>query len=291
MFPVLYRNGPIVIYTHDFFTAMGLLAGLLLYYYELRRRGMLGPRIFAISIAAIVGGGIGARLITAWEHMPYYSNMAGAPLSYMISHSGKSIIGGILGGYVAIVLSKRALGYTRSTGDCYAAAIPLAMVIGRVGCFLSELPLGTPTSLPWGVSVSESVAQQFAACPGCQGRMHPSMVYEIIFHLLALVAIWRYRRLMPVQGDTLKLYLLVAALFRFAVEFVRANGDQLAGLSGPQLVLIPLVGLLIYHFVTQVRRGVYWMPPVPVPAHAGRPMVTPPAQTVASGREVLHGES
>ncbi|MDP9379456.1 MAG: prolipoprotein diacylglyceryl transferase [Chloroflexota bacterium] len=263
MYPILYRNGLLTIYTHDFFTALGLLAGLLLYYYELRRRGMLEFRIFVISVMAVFGGGLGARLITAWEHLPYYSNQAGAPLTYLISHSGKSIIGGIAGGYLAIVLSKRALGYTASTGDCYAAAIPLAMVIGRVGCYLSELPLGKPTDLPWGVAASEEAARHFAVCPGCQGKMHPSMLYEIAFHLLALGVILRYRGLVRVRGETLKLYLLAAALFRFLVEFVRANPEQVWGLSGPQLVLIPLTGLLVLHFVRQLRSGVYTMPPAP----------------------------
>jgi prolipoprotein diacylglyceryltransferase len=61
----------------------------------------------------------------------------------------------------------------------------------------------------------------------------------------------------------LKLYLLIAAVFRFLVEFVRANPEQVGGLSGPQLVLIPLTGLLVYHFVRQWRRGSYRMPPAP----------------------------
>ncbi|MDP9350417.1 MAG: prolipoprotein diacylglyceryl transferase [Chloroflexota bacterium] len=269
MYPILYAYGPITIYTHDFFTALGLVAGLLLYYHELRRRSMLSFPIFVISVMAIFGGGLGARLITAWEHLPYYSNQAGAPLSYLISHSGKSIIGGIAGGYLAIVLSKRAFGYTRSTGDCYAAAIPLAMVIGRIGCFLSELPLGTPTTLPWGVSVPSAAAEHFAVCPGCQGRMHPSMVYEILFHLSALLLILRYRHRIIVQGDLLKLYLLAAALFRFLVEFLRANPDQVWGLSGPQLVLIPFTLLLIYHFARRLRSGAYRMPTPPALHNGG----------------------
>lgn len=263
MYPILFRLGPFVLYTHDFFTTLGLLVGLALYYYELRRRGMLSWRIVCISVAAIVGGGIGARTITAWEHLSYYSNSAGVPLSHLIAHSGKSIIGGIAGGYLAIVITKRALHYRHSTGDCYAAAIPLALVIGRIGCFLSELPLGTPTNLPWGIRVGEAAASHFATCPSCQQKMHPSMIYEIIFHLLAFVAIIRYRRFVPVQGDTLKLYLLASALFRFLVEFVRANPEQVAGLSGPQIVLIPLTALLIRHFVLNWRRGVYQMPPAP----------------------------
>lgn len=273
MFPVLYQNGPIVVYTHDFFTALGLLAGLLLYYYELKRRDMLGHEIFWISIAALVGGGIGARLSVLWEHPDYYTTVAGVPLSYYFAHSGKSIIGGIAVGYLAIVLTKRLFHYTRSTGDCYAPAIPLAMAIGRVGCFLSELPLGKPTDLPWGISVSPEAASQFVNCAYCYGKMHPSMLYEIAFHLTAFVLILRYRHLIVVQGDALKIYLLVAAAFRFLVEFVRANGEVVGPFTSAQLALIPLTIPLIIHFIRQWRRGVYNMPRPPL-----RPGYVPPSQ-------------
>jgi prolipoprotein diacylglyceryltransferase len=265
MLPILFQNDFMVIYTHDFFTMLGLLVGLLVYFFELRRRQMLSYKIFLISIAAIFGGGLGCRLITAWEHLPYYTNQGDVPFIYLVAHSGKSIIGGIAGGYLAIKLSKKALGYNLSTDDCYAPAIPLAMAIGRVGCFLSELPLGKPTDLPWGIAASPEAAAHFATCPYCQQKMHPSMIYEIIFHLIAFVVILRFRHLVIVQGDTLKLYLLAAAIFRFLVEFVRANPEQFWGLTGPQIVLIPLTGLLIYHFIKQWRRKVYQMPPAPVP--------------------------
>jgi prolipoprotein diacylglyceryltransferase len=265
MLPILFQNDFMVIYTHDFFTMLGLLVGLLVYFFELRRRQMLSYKIFLISIAAIFGGGLGCRLITAWEHLPYYTNQGDVPFIYLVAHSGKSIIGEIAGGYLAIKLSKKALGYNLSTDDCYAPAIPLAMAIGRVGCFLSELPLGKPTDLPWGIAASPEAAAHFATCPYCQQKMHPSMIYEIIFHLIAFVVILRFRHLVIVQGDTLKLYLLAAAIFRFLVEFVRANPEQFWGLTGPQIVLIPLTGLLIYHFIKQWRRKVYQMPPAPVP--------------------------
>src|SRR5205814_6500016 len=135
------------------------------------------------------------------------------------------------------------------------------------GCFLADLPLGTPTDLPWGVSVPPALAAQLAYCPYCQVKVHPSMIYEIAFHLAAAVLILRYRRLVIVQGDTLKLYLLASAIFRFLVEFVRGNPPQLWVLSGPQVVLIPLTALLVYHFIRQWQRGVYHMP-LPVPAAA-----------------------
>lgn len=259
MYPVLVEAGPFTLYTHDVFTTLGLVAGLTLYYRALRRDGLLDPRITLISLAALVGGGLGAHLLTSWEVLDEVS-AANLPLTYVLTHGPKSIIGGLAGGYLAITLSKRALGYRISTGDYYAAAIPLALVIGRIGCFLSELPLGTPTNLPWAMTVDPDAAAAFLRCPGCNGPMHPSMLYEIGFHLAAFALIWRRAPLLPVRGDTLKAYLLAYGLFRFGVEFVRGNEVQAAGLTGPQIVLIPLVALLVIHFARQLWCGAYRLP-------------------------------
>jgi phosphatidylglycerol:prolipoprotein diacylglycerol transferase len=68
----------------------------------------------------------------------------------------------------------------------------------------------------------------------------------------------------------LKLYLLAYGVFRFGVEFVRGNEIQALGLSGPQLVLIPLVALLLLHFARRLRSGAYRLPvPEPVAATGG----------------------
>jgi prolipoprotein diacylglyceryltransferase len=267
MVTVLARIGPVTVYTHDFFTLLGFAAGLALYYRALRRDDALDGRIIVISLAALVGGALGARLITSWEIVDDV-NQAGLPLTYVLTHGPKSILGGLAGGYLAIVLSKRALGYTLSTGDYYAAAIPLALAIGRIGCFLSELPLGTPSSLPWAMTVSPETAAGFAYCPGCNGPMHPSMLYEIGFHAGAFALLATRGPMLPVRGDTLKLYLLAYGVFRFAVEFVRGNEVQALGLTGPQLVLIPLTALLMYHFARQLRTHAYRLP-VPQRAAAG----------------------
>ena len=266
MHPILFAWGPLTVLTHDAFTVVALALGLAIYYRELSVRGMLGGPIVWISLAAVLGGAIGARLITSWEHVEVYDGLDVRPFTEVIEHSGKSILGAIAGGWIAIALTKRAFGYTRSTGDCYLLAIPIATVVGRIGCFFSELPLGTPTSLPWGISVSPDAAAAFASCPGCDLPMHPSMLYEIAFNLIAIVVILRYRDRVPVPGDAVKIYLLAAGIFRFLVEFVRGNEPQALGLTGPQWVLIPMAGLLVLHFVRQVRRDAYRVPPPPSPS-------------------------
>jgi phosphatidylglycerol:prolipoprotein diacylglycerol transferase len=247
---------------------IALLVGLAVYYRDLRRRGWLDATIVWISLAALLGAIIGARLITSWEHVEVYADLGDRPLTEVIEHSGKSLLGAIAGGYLAIVLAKRAFGYSRSTGDAYALAIPVATVIGRIGCFLSELPLGTPTELPWGIRVAPELAAQFARCPGCDVAMHPSMLYEIAFNLVAAGLIVRFGRRVPVPGDLLKLYLLAAFAFRFLVEFVRGNEVQAFGLTGPQIVLIPMTAWVAIHFIRRYRSAGWSIPPAPRPAAA-----------------------
>lgn len=263
MHPVLVELGDWRLLTHDAFTVLALAVGLAIYWSDLRGRGWLGGPIVWISLAAVFGGLLGARLSTAWEHVEVYAAFGERPLSEAIEHSGKSLVGAIAGGYLGIALSKWAFGYRRSTGDAYVLAIPVATVIGRIGCFLSELPLGTPTDLPWGVRVSPDAAALFARCPGCTLPMHPSMLYEIAFNLVAIALIVRYRGRIPVAGDAIRLYLLAAGTFRFLVEAVRGNEPQALGLSGPQWVLMPLLALLAAHFVRQWRRNA-WRVPAPV---------------------------
>jgi phosphatidylglycerol---prolipoprotein diacylglyceryl transferase len=129
--PVLARIAPVTVYTHDVFTLLGLLVGMALYYRALRRDHLLEPRIAIISIAALTGGVVGAHLLTSWEVLGAVS-AAGMPVTAVLTDGPKSILGGFVGGHVAIVLAKRALGYTLSTGDCYAAALPLGLAIGRI---------------------------------------------------------------------------------------------------------------------------------------------------------------
>jgi prolipoprotein diacylglyceryltransferase len=267
--PFLGHVGPIDIGTHDAFTAIALVVGLAIYYAELRRRGWLDATIVWISFAALLGGVIGARLITIWERPEVVEAFGSMPLTMAIELSGKSIIGAVAGGYLAIAISKRALGYRRSTGDCYALALPAATAIGRIGCFLTELPLGTPTALPWGLTVPSTAAAAFPVCPGCDGPMHPTMLYEIAFNAIAVLLIWRFRRRVPASGDTLKLYLLGAGVFRFLVEALRTSPRQALDLTAPQWVLIPLLALLVVHFTRQARAGAWRVPAPPPPVMEG----------------------
>jgi prolipoprotein diacylglyceryltransferase len=256
--PVVLDLGRVAIGSHEFFVALGVLVAAVVVVLESRRRGLWGEEMLAAVAGGLVGGALGMHA-SSWLRAPEAA--VRTPLLEVWQFGAKSILGGLTGAYLGVVLAKRLTGYRRRTGDVFAPAVALGMAVGRVGCLLTEPP-GRPTSLPWGVRLS---AEQVAAIPGCTacvpGRpLHPSFAYEIVFHLLAFGALLWLRDRVREPGGLLTLYLLAYALFRFAVEFTRVNEVVLAGLTRGQLFLLVVGPLLVVRAARLLRR------PAPVPA-------------------------
>jgi prolipoprotein diacylglyceryltransferase len=96
-------------------------------------------------------------------------------------------------------------------------------------------------------------------CPGCLAgqAMHPSFIYEIVFHLAAFAALVWARKRLTEPGELFTLYLAGYATFRFLVEFTRANEILWLELTGPQCFLLPGLLLLGLRLVYGWRRGHY----------------------------------
>lgn len=267
MVPDLGHLGPVPIDTHDVFVAIGVLAAALIFLYEVRRRRVYDDRVWIVVAGALVGGALLGRLGTWMQHLDLRQN---ASLLEQWAYGNRSILSGLVGAYVGALVAKRLCGYRQRTGDLFAPAIALGMAIGRVGCLLTELP-GTPTSLPWAVTLTPA---QAATIPGAVAGvpLHPSFLYEIVFQLAAFAALWWLRDRLGAPGELFKLYLVGYAVFRFAVEFVRGNEVVAVGLTRPQLFLLACLPLLAWHVVRQARRGVYRLRPAgssgPVEAEA-----------------------
>ncbi len=254
MRPTLHL-GSLAFPSHDVFVFLGAVAAALVFSNETRRRGAADERLLWIVAGTLIAGAIGAKLATVWRYVEITGDSS---LEGMLLRGGRSILGGLAGAYVGAVVTKRLVGYPRKTGDLFAPAVALGMAIGRVGCFLSE-QVGTPTTLPWGLRLSDATLARIPNCPYCRPgvALHPSFLYEIAFHLGMFFILLAYLRpRVRVEGDLFKIYLLAYAVFRFFVEFVRGNVAVWHGLSGSQLFLIPSAMLLVAYFV---RRR--WSPP------------------------------
>jgi prolipoprotein diacylglyceryltransferase len=254
MRPVLFRLGSFAVPSHETFILLGVLAGAFVFWREARRRSMVDERLLWIVAGTVFLGTICARVGTGWR---YVAETGDSTLGGILVRGGRSIVGGLAGAYCGAHLSKRLVGYTRSTGDLFAPAVALAMAIGRIGCLLSE-QIGTPTSLPWGVRLDADTLARIPNCPYCTPgvALHPSFVYEIVFHLAMFAALmWYLRPRITVEGDLFKIYLLSYAAFRFVVEFVRGNPVLWFGMTGAQLFLIPSTVVLVAYFTRGAWRA------------------------------------
>ncbi len=255
VYPVMFHIGAFSVPTHDFFTVLGLLAGAAVVLIEARRRGMADRAMATIVVGALVGMALGARAGNWWL---YLAKTAHPTLPGLLVDAGKSVLGGLTGAYIGVLVAKRLLGYRAHTGDIFAPAAALGIAVGRIGCFLTEQP-GTPTSLPWGFVPPASVMHRIPSCPQCAPgvALHPSFLYEIIFLLgLFAVLLWLRPRV-HVPGELLKIFLASYALFRFAVEFVRGNQVVALGLTRSQWFLLATAPLFIWYFARQLRSGAY----------------------------------
>ena len=248
--------------THDVAVGLGVAAAALVFVGEARRRGQTDERLFYVVAGCLVGGAIFMRLGTWWQHVDLRAN---ASLAEQWAYGNRSILGGLVGAWLGVHVAKRLCGYRVRTGDLFAPAAAIGMAIGRVGCLLTEEP-GTPTGLPWGVVLGPDAAARVGVPPGVP--LHPSFLYEIVFHVAAFGAlVWWARRRVSAPGELFVAYVAAYGVFRFFVEFVRGNEIVWAGLSRPQLFLAATVPLALARVLMLARRGAYALP---VPERVGR---------------------
>ncbi|HEX4936165.1 MAG TPA: prolipoprotein diacylglyceryl transferase family protein, partial [Gemmatimonadaceae bacterium] len=214
------------------------------------------------SLLTIVAGGLLVAAIFARYGLLFrYLQEASTPdLDGFLRYGGRTLLGGLAGAYIGVVVTKRLIGYRRHTGDLLAPGVALGIAIGRLGCFLTERP-GTPTTLPWGVHVPPDAAARYRDCEACAtgAAMHPSFLYESAF--LAAAGWWLLRldtsdkrpAAWMKEGDLFKLFLAAYAVFRLLVERVRGNPVMAFGLSGSQLMVLPAIAALALYFLREWR--------------------------------------
>lgn len=239
---------------HGLLMALGILAGLGLFAYELRRQGIKDDRLWIVAGTSLAFGGVASRLGTWFQYLDLSQN---EPVLAWWADGNRSVLAGLLGAWLGVHVGKLISGYRESTGDLFAPSVALAMAIGRVGCLLTEAP-GRPTGGSWGIVVKPEQADVIGGPAGV--GLHPSFAYEIVFQAAAFAWLRRFRGRLPKSGDLFIAYVTGYALFRFAVEFVRANEQVWYGLTRPQWFLLCTLPLLVW------RTSRIWRRPAPVKA-------------------------
>jgi len=207
----------------NFFVILGTIIGAWVYYLGIKKVKMDSAikreDLFFLIIGAFLGGILGAKIplwILNWNAI--LSSTGVEQLGLIIG--GRTIVGAIIGGFLGVEITKKFLGIKTSTGNIFAPALAIGVAIGRIGCYVKGCCYGKESVAPWAIYSSGALRE-------------PTQIYEIIFHTIAFVVMWRKlsKEKNKMKPYTLfPAYILAYAVFRFFIEYIR--GDTVPGILG-----------------------------------------------------------
>ncbi|MCX6129800.1 MAG: prolipoprotein diacylglyceryl transferase [Proteobacteria bacterium] len=188
---------------HALFESMACAVGYRIYK---SKRQQVGDAISSSSrkiivLGAAIGSVVGSRIPGLLE-----SHRA---LDPALCLTKKTIVGGLLGAWFAVECTKLLLKEKKSSGDLFTEPLIIAMMVGRIGCFLSgavDATYGVATDLFWAVDFGDGVSR------------HPTQLYEF-FWLLGLLLVARqsfWTSLRP--GSKFRSFLFSYLLFRLVID-------------------------------------------------------------------------
>jgi len=223
-FPVYLRLGAVMLHPHTVFELLGYFVGFRLYLRLRRRSGdVIGGRDrWSLVAAAVIGAAIGSRVLFWLEDPAATLARFDDPL-YLVG--GKTVVGGLLGGWMAIELTKRLLGIRRRTGDVFAIPLSVGIAIGRIGCFLtgpSDLTWGVSTAAPWGIDPGDGVAR------------HPTPLYEAVFLAALGLLLVRWSRTPRPEGWLFRAFMMGYLGLRLLIDAIKPEVPLALGLGAIQ---------------------------------------------------------
>lgn len=198
-------------------------------------------RFFLIAAyASIIIGFLGAILFQS-----IYTYIS----TKIFAYSGMTFLGGLIVGSITFFIifflfgknvKKRIFDFI----NIAPISICFAHAIGRIGCFFSGCCYGKLTNSNYGVIYDKST---YAYYIFGEGRTHPVQLYEFFF-LIALGLVLLLLLFKKKEKYNLAIYLTHYGVFRFLIEFIRA--DDRGGLSflSPsqfQSIILFIVGTII----------------------------------------------
>ncbi|MFZ0887570.1 MAG: prolipoprotein diacylglyceryl transferase [Candidatus Binataceae bacterium] len=260
MIPILFKIGPITLYSYGLMMALGFLAADFVIGRDFGQRGYNPDYASTLVVWAAIGGIAGARILDVFNNLSQY--MAD-PKSIIFSGSGFVWYGGLAGGLIASYgVARRYKIPWLVIADVSGPALALGQGIGRIGCQLAgDGDWGLPSKLPWAMAYPRAIVgwnPQTVLTLDSHGslvsgfypgvRVHPAPIYETILYLGVFAVLWSLRKKLHVDGRLFYLYLILAGASRFLVEFIRVNPRVMLGLSEAQLIAIAMmtIGLSAY---------------------------------------------
>jgi phosphatidylglycerol---prolipoprotein diacylglyceryl transferase len=232
--------------TFGLFFALNFVAWGAIVSVRLRELGKPADWAWEMVFVALVGGFVGARVYYLVQN---WSDVSGDLLGSVFSGSGLIWYGGLLGGALAMVVwawRRDFLG--PQLLDIAGFGLPIGYAIGRIGCQVSgDGDYGKAADVPWAMPYPDGVV------PTTED-VHPTPIYEAVIMGTVGVVLWHLRDAVR-PGGLFALYLVLAGIERFLIEFLRRNEPVALGLTAAQLESLLLLAAGVVLIVRFQRRG------------------------------------
>lgn len=186
--------------------------------------------------------------------------------------ANKNLLGGLIAGLLALLAGKHLFRFKQDISDAFAFALPLAIAIQRVGCFLTGCCHGKPTTLPWAIQYGSGKLAHFhhfesgliSSNDLFSLPVHPVQLYETAGLLLTIILLLRLKSRLKANGSLFLASLILISTLHFLVSFFR---DPLAhttgwvfgsGLSLSQWIILlisPLMLAILIHSERQPKEA------------------------------------
>jgi phosphatidylglycerol---prolipoprotein diacylglyceryl transferase len=224
--------GPITLQTFGICFALAFAAAGAVLARRLKEIGKPAEWAYEVVLFALVGGLVGARVYFVIEN---YGEVKHDLLGNIFSGSGLVWYGGAIGGAIAVCIWAYRRGmFNLVLLDICAVPLAVGYALGRIGCQVSgDGDYGTRWGGPWAMAYPNGTKPT-------HHTVQPTPIYETLAMGLVAYGLWRLRdRFRP--GVLFALYLVLAGLERFLVEFIRRNSDVAIGLTQPQITSVVMI--------------------------------------------------
>ena len=246
MYPVIVQLGTFELRSYGIIVALSFLLGLWLSTREAKRAGLDPAIVQDFAFYALLGGIIGARLyFVVFSNPAYFLQKPWEIVA--VWHGGISIVGALLGGFLAALwyCRKKQLPFRRFA-DTLAPGVALGQAAGVIACLLNGDSYGKRADVAWAITYTDPRAMAPLNVP-----LHPVEIYEMAAYLLVFLLVWQTRGKTKTPGFAFLIYLAGYGAARFAVEFFRGNpaifawGIPAAQVFGVALVLAAIAGFYL----------------------------------------------
>ncbi|MCL2424650.1 MAG: prolipoprotein diacylglyceryl transferase [Micrococcales bacterium] len=250
--------GPFPLRAYAMAILVGIVAATLITQRRWVARGGSSDDVVDIAIWAVPAGILGGRLYHIVSSPADYFGANGEPLRALrIWEGGLGIWGAIALGAVGAWIAVRRRGIRLAPfGDALAPGLLVAQAIGRLGNWFNQELFGSPTTLPWGLTVD---AAHVPAGYPLDTAFHPTFLYEALWNLAAAAfLVWVDRRFRMGHGRVFALYVVSYCTGRLWIETLRIDpAEHIAGLrlNVWTAIIVGLAALVVFVVITVRHPG------------------------------------